>query len=157
MKKLLITFIFTLNFALASYSISYKGITLGEIKNFKSLDENYLEADVTNFLAKVLLGKKKFVFYNEDYKGKKNDKETKYKKDKYAIIYLIKKAFANDVKSEVIEVKKNKFITIKHDKNFNFIYNSKGRIKSKGYLEMKDDKFIKFVEEKNNIKISKID
>ncbi len=156
MKKLILTFILMINFSFASYSISYKGITLGEIKDFDSLDKNYLEADVTNFIARMLLGKDKFVFYNDDYKGSTNDKNIKYKKDKYAIIYLIKKAFANDIKSEVIEVKKNKFITISHDKNFNFVYNSKGRIKSKGYLEMKGGKFIKFIEEKNNIKISKI-
>ncbi len=156
MKRLLVVFTFMISFSFASYTISYKGISLGVINDFKTLDKNYLEADVTNFLAKLLLGKKKFVFYDENYTGFINDKNTKYRKDKYAIIYLLKKAFANDVKSERIEIKKNKFIDIKYNKNFNFTYNSKGKIKSKGYLKLTNGEFIKFVEEKNDIEISKI-
>ncbi|UTJ07435.1 hypothetical protein [Arcobacter roscoffensis] len=154
--KILITTILLASFAFANYTIKFKGITLGEIENFKSLEHNYLEAKVTNSIARFLLGKDKFVFYNEDFKNKKNDENTKYKKDKYAIIYILKKAMANDVKTEKLEVKKDKFITVSFDENFKFVYDSKGRIKSEGYLEMKDNSLLKLVENINDIEISKI-
>ncbi|MGA1933094.1 hypothetical protein ACH5BF_10310 [Arcobacter sp. YIC-464] len=155
MKFIISTLILT-NIAFANYSIKFKGITLGEIENFKSLENNYLEAKVTNSIARFLLGKDNFIFYNEDFTGKKDKEDTKYKKDKYAIIYILKKAIANDVKTEKIEVKKDKFITVSFDENFKFIYDSKGRVKSEGYLEMKDNKLLKLVENINDIEISKI-
>jgi len=154
MKFLLILLLFT-NFVFASYTIKYQGLTLGNIENFDTLKDNYLEANVTNKIARFLLGKDKFVFYNEDYIGTKNDKNTKYKKDKYAIVYILQKAAVNDIKDERIEVKKNKFIDVKFDNNYKFIYNSKNRIKSDGYFEMKDGVLELLVEEVNSIKIIK--
>lgn len=154
--RIFIATILLTSFAFANYTIKFKGITLGEIENFKSLEDNYLEAKVTNSIARFLLGKDKFVFYNEDFNKEKNKENTKYKKDKYAIIYILKKAMANDVKTEKLEVKKDKFITVSFDKNFKFVYDSKGRIKSEGYLEMKDNSLLKLVENINDIEISKI-
>lgn len=154
MKTILTILLFT-NLAFASYTIKYQGLTLGTIKNFDTLKDNYLEADVTNSIARFLLGKDKFVFYNEDYKGKKDDSNTKYKKDKYAIVYILQKAAANDIKNERIEVKKNKFIDVKFDKNYKFIYNSKNRIKSDGFFEMKNGELETLVEDVNSIKIVK--
>ncbi|MFK2823343.1 hypothetical protein [Arcobacter sp. YIC-80] len=153
--KFLLPVLLLANLAFANYSIKFKGITLGEIENFDSLKKNYLEAKVTNSIARFLLGKDKFVFYNEDFNGIKNKETTKYKKDNYAIIYILKKAMANDVKAEKIEVKKDKFITVTYDKNYKFIYNSKGRIKSEGFLEMKDNTLLKLIENVNGIEISK--
>lgn len=143
------------NFAFANYIITYKGIELGEIKNFDSLEKNYLEADVTNMIAKLLLGRDKFVFFNDDFKEEKDKENKKYKKDNYAIIYILKKAIANDVKAEKIEVKKDKFIEVEHDGNFKFTYNSKGRIKSKGHLEMENGKLKALIETVNDIEIIK--
>lgn len=151
----LLTLLLLTNFAFASYTIKYQGLTLGNIENFDTIKDNYLEATVTNKIARLLLGKDKFVFYNEDYIGKKDDENTKYKKDKYAIVYILKKAAANNTKDERIEVKKDKFIDVKFDKNFNFIYNSRNRIKSKGYFEMKDGELETLIEEINSIKIIK--
>ncbi|MAD41250.1 MAG: hypothetical protein CL623_02520 [Arcobacter sp.] len=153
--KFLLTLLLLTNFAFASYTIKYQGLTLGNIDNFDTIKDNYLEANVTNKIARFLLGKDKFVFYNEDYKGKKDDSNTKYKKDKYAIVYILKKAFSNNTENERIEVKKDKFIDVKFDKNFKFIYNSKNRIKSKGYFEMKDGKLETLIEDINSIKIVK--
>jgi len=153
--KFLLTILLSASFALANYTISYNGITLGEIDNFDTLEKNYLEAKVTNRLARLLLGKDKFVFYNEDYKEGKKDKNTKYKKDKYAIVYILRKAFSNDVKAEKIEVKKDKFIEVSFDKNYKFVYNSKGRIKSKGHFIMKDNTLETLIETVNDIEITK--
>ena len=154
--KLLLMILLISNFAFASYTIKYHGLELGTINNFDTLKDNYLEANVTNTLAKFLLRRDKFVFYNEDYKGKKDDENTKYKKDKYAIVYILKKATTNDIKDERIEVKKNKFIDVKFDKNYKFIYNSKNRIKSDGYFVMKNGKLEKLIETVNSIEITKI-
>ena len=153
--KFLLTLLLLTNFAFASYTIKYQGLTLGTIENFDTIENNYLEANVTNKIARFLLGKDKFVFYNEDYKGKKDDKNTKYKKDNYAIVYILRKAFSNNTENERIEVKKGKFIDVEFDENFKFIYNSKNRIKSKGYFEMKDGKLHTLIENINSIKITK--
>lgn len=153
--KLLLTILLLTNFAFASYTIKYQGLTLGIIENFDTLEHNYLEANVTNKIAKLLLGKDKFVFYNEDYKGIKNDKNTKYKKDKVAIVYILKKAYNNNKEDERIEVKKDKFIDVTFDKNFKFVYNSRNRVKSKGYFEMKDGELQSLIETTNSIEIVK--
>ena len=153
--KFLLTLLLLTNIAFASYTIKYQGLTLGDIENFDTLENNYLEANVTNKIARFLLGKDKFVFYNEDYVGKKDDENTKYKKDNYAIVYILNKAFSNNKEDERIEVKKNKFIDVKFDKNFKFIYNSKNRIKSKGYFEMKDGELQSLIESVNSIEIIK--
>lgn len=154
--KLILTILVFTNLAFASYTIKYHGLELGTIDNFDTLKDNYLEANVTSKIAKFLLRKDKFVFYNEDYKGKKDDKDTKYKKDSYAIVYILNKAASNDIKDERIEVKKNKFIEVKFDKNYKFIYNSKNRIKSDGYFVMKDGKLQSLIETVNSIEITKI-
>lgn len=153
--KFILTILIITNFAFANYTISYKGIELGEIKNFDTLEKNYLEADVTNTIAKLLLGRDKFVFYNEDFTQQKDKDKIKYKKDNYAIIYILQKAIKNDVKSEKIEVKKDKFITVSFDENFKFIYNSKGKIKSKGHLQMENGHLKELVETVNGIEITK--
>jgi hypothetical protein len=153
--KFLLTLLLLTNFTFASYTIKYQGLTLGNIENFDTIKDNYLEANVTNKIARFLLGKDKFVFYNEDYIGKKDDENTKYKKDNYAIVYILNKAFSNNTEDERIEVKKNKFIDVKFDKNFKFIYNSKNRIKSKGFFEMKDGELQSLIEDVNSIEIIK--
>ena len=153
--KFILTLLLLSNFLFASYTIKYQGLTLGTIKNFDTLKDNYLEADVTNKIARLLLGKDKFVFYNEDYTGKKDNKDTKYKKDKYAIVYILQKAAANDIQNERIKIKENKFIDVKFDKNYKFTYNSKNRIKSDGYFVMNNAELDLLVEEVNSIKIIK--
>ncbi|MFA9373268.1 MAG: hypothetical protein ACERKK_03820 [Poseidonibacter sp.] len=153
--KYLLSLILLTNIAFASYIIEFKGLEIGEIKNFNSLEQNYLEADVTNSIARFLLGKDKFVFYNEDYNGLKNDDNTKYKKDKYAIIYILKKAAANNTKDERLQIKENKYIDIKFDTNYKFKYTSKDKIKSEGFFVMKDGKLETFIEEVNSINIIK--
>lgn len=154
--KFILTILLLTNFAFASYTIKYQGLSLGIIKNFDTLKDNYLIADVTNKIARFLIGKDKFVFYNEDYKGITNDKNTKYKKDKKAIIYILQKAAANDTKNERLQIKKDKFIDVTFDKNYKFIYNSENEIRSKGYFEMQDGQLLTLKEEMYSIEITKI-
>ena len=154
MKYIITLLIFT-NFAFANYSLYFNSIKLGEIENFDSLKKNYFKAKVTNSVARFLLGKDYVIYYNEQYKNAKKNKNTKYKKDKYQIITILKKAAKNDTKDERINISKGKFIDVSFDKNYKFKYSSKKRIKSDGYFQMKDGKLIKLIESVNSIEISK--
>ena len=156
--KFILTLLLLTNFAFANYTITYQGLTLGTIENFETIKDNYLEANVTNRIARFLLGKDKFVFYNEKYTGKKDEKNTKYKKDKYAIVYILQKAFSNNTENERIKIneKKNKYIDVTFDNNFKFVYhNADNKIKSKGYFEMKDGELQSLIEDINSIEIIK--
>ena len=62
--KLILTILVFTNLAFASYTIKYHGLELGTIDNFDTLKDNYLQANVTSKIAKFLLRKDKFVFYN---------------------------------------------------------------------------------------------
>ncbi len=155
MKAILIL-ILTLNFTFANYSIFFTGIKLGESKTLDTIQNNYLEATVTNSLVKLLLGKDKFIFFDDNFKLKKDTKNIKYKKDTHAIIEVLKRAQNNTLKSGRIYITKEKYIDIKVvDNNYKFIYTAKKEIGSQGYFELKDKKLIKFIDSKNNIKILK--
>ncbi len=155
MKKLFMLSFCVSTFCFGNYSVYFNGIKLGDIKNFDTLKENYLKGSVTNGLANFLLGKDFFVYYNEDYKGITNDKNTKYKKDKYGIIYILKKAYSNNLKAEKIQIKEDKYIDIYLDENFKFEYNSKGEIKSIGYFKMSNGELEELKETINSISIEK--
>ena len=154
--KYILTILLLATFANASYAIYFTGLKLGDIENFDTLKNNYLEAKVTNSIARFLLGKDKFVYYDEnDYVGKKNDENTKYKKDKYGIITILKKASSNNLKNERIVVKKEKYVDVELKDNYKFKYTSKGKVKSDGFFIMKDGKLVTLEETINNIKIVK--
>ncbi len=155
--KLIITLMLFISVSFANYSVYFTGIKLGVAKNFDTLKDNYLKAEVTNSIARFLLGKDTFVFYDENFSLKKDTENIKYKKDKYAIIEILKRASNNNIKDERIQLKKDKYIDVKFDKNYKFTYTSKGKIKSNGYFIMKEGKLIKLVENINNIEISKND
>ena len=153
--KLLFTIILVFSFSHGNYSIYFSGLKLGEIKNFDTLQNNYLQADVTNTMAKFLLGKDKFIFFDEDFTLQKDEANIKYKKDKYAIIMILKKALSGNIKDEIIEIKKDKFIEVKFDENYKFKYTSKDRIKSDGFFVIKDNNLELLKDTKNNIEIVK--
>lgn len=154
--RYILTVLLLSSMAFAQYSIKLNGIKLGEIKNLEdSLKKNCLEAEVTNSIARFLLQKDYLIFYNEKYTKKRDNEDTKYKRDKYQIITILQKAYANKMKNERIQIDEGKYIDVKLEDNYKFIYNSKGRIKSDGYFEMKDGKLLKLVETVNDIEISK--
>lgn len=152
--KTIILLALLVNFSFGKYLVSYMGITLGEAENLDTIKQNYLKADVTNSIAKLLLGKDIFVFYNESYKGKFRD-NIKYKKDSRAIIYLLKKATQNNIKEkERVVFKKGKYIdVIKQKDKYIFTYYSHDKVKSKGYFIIKNGELQILKEEKNNIEI----
>ena len=153
--KLLIALILSSTFAFANYSIYYGNLKLGKIENFDTLKDNYLHVKITNSVARFLMGKKYLILYNDAYTRSKNDKKTKYKRDKYQVINIIKKSINNELTENTIYFKKDKYIQITHKENYNFKYISKGKVKSNGTIEVKDQEFIALIDTKNSVKIIK--
>ena len=110
--------------------------------------------DVTNFIAQLLLRKKKLIYYNVNFDKQLNQyAKTKYKKDKYEVINIIKLALSNTVKSKKFEISKEKYIKFECNKECKFKYISKKKVKSEGYIRVKNNILQALVDTKNNVKI----
>ncbi|GGD35606.1 hypothetical protein GCM10012288_06890 [Malaciobacter pacificus] len=154
MKSIFVLLIF-INFSFASYSVYFTGIKLGEAKDFETLNEHYLKADVTNSIAKFLLGRDTFIFHDEKFSLKKDKENIKYKKDKNQIIEVLRRAKNNELKPGRITINENKYIDVTFDKSYKFKYVSSGKVKSEGYFIIKNSQIQEFIETKNDIKITK--
>lgn len=153
--KIIIALLFTLSFSYANYSIYYGDLKLGVIQNFSTIKENYLKIKVTSTLAKWMLGKKEVIYYNDEATIAHNDSNTKYKKDKYHIIDILKQSIANKLRDGKIHINKEKYLNIEKKENYNFQYVSKGRVKSDGEIKIQDAKLISLTDAKNHVKIIK--
>ena len=154
--KYILTILILSNFAFANYTLYFSGIKLGELESFDTLQDNYIKAEVTNSIAKFLVRKDYFIFFNDNFSKQKNKDITKYKKDKNHIITILKKAVNGNLKTpQRIQINKDKYIDIIFDKVYKFQYFSSGKIKSKGEFEIQDNILLKFEEERNSIKILK--
>ena len=152
MRAILIILLFS-SFAFANYAIYYSGLKLGTIKNIQTVHENYLYIKVTNPIARLLVGKKYLIFYNEHYEKNHNKAEVKYKKDKYHIIKIIQEGLKNQLIQGTLFVQPHKFIEITQNEHIHFKYISKGRQKAYGEMIIKDNQLISLIEKKNHIKI----
>jgi len=154
MKKLfLILALVVFSFA-DTYSIKYKGITLGKIDSLSTLKDNYLKARVTNSIVRFMMRKDFFVFYADK---KPNFDRTKYKHDNKKIIFALKRAIESRPYDETYIIDKKRKINIKcASKNLcTFDYFSKGKHSASGIIEFKDDKFYKLYEKKSTLEIVK--
>jgi hypothetical protein len=151
-KLLLLILIATLSFA-STYSIKYKGITLGKIDSLETLKENYLKARVTNSIVKFMLRKDYYIFYS----GKKpKNKSTKYKHDTKKIIYALKKAIENKPNNaEYIIDNKRKIILKCVNNHCSFEYIKSKRKNAIGTIEFKNEEFYKLTEKKSSLEIVK--
>jgi hypothetical protein len=141
----------------AKHSIQYMGITLGEVHNFDSLKENYIEAKVTNSIAKMILNKEKVVLYNEKYNKSKRDKKTKYKKERSSLIDLLKSVYKGTVKEgEIIVNSKKKILLKKENNKFMYEFIRVGKEKKTGFFIVENNELIELVENEDNIRIIKI-
>jgi len=154
MKKIfLILFLVTLSFA-DTYSIKYKGITLGKIDSLETLKDDYLKARVTNSIVRFMMRKDFFVFYA----AKKPDfPKTKYKKDNKKIIFALKSTIKSKPYDETFVIDDKRKINIKcHTKDLcTFDYFSGGEHSASGIIEFKDGKFYKLYEKKSSLEIVK--
>ncbi len=137
-----------------SYDITFKGIKLGEISTLATLNERYLDAKVTNFIAKLLLRKKHFVFY-EDQKPKIED--AKYRKDKNKILFVLYEAIVHRPTSKIYNLKNNKKITLSCKNRFcNYDFIKNGKLKGKGVIEFDNkNRFYTLKEEISDVTIIK--
>lgn len=156
MKKLLLI-LFFYTFSFADYSLSYSGIKLGEIKTFKTVKNNYFKVKVTSSIAKFLLGYDYIVFYNNNYKEKRNNPDIKYKIDKYKIIDIFNVALYEEVKDKfTVNISDKKRIDIVKKEDYEFKYHSKGKIKTQGKFRITNNDLIFLEEYNNNILIEKM-
>ncbi len=154
MKKLiLILFLAILSFA-STYSIKYKGITLGKIDSLDTLKDNYLKARVTNSIVKLLMRKDYYIFYD----GKKPEsKRTKFRQDNKKIIYALKRAIEAKPYDETLIIDDKRKISIKcHTENMcTFDYYSKGKHRASGQIEFKNGEFYRLTEKESSLDIIK--
>ncbi len=144
----------SLNAQKSSYDIIFKGIKLGEISTLSTLNERYLDAKVTNFIAKLLLRKKHFVFY-ENQKPKIED--AKYKKDKNKILFVLYEAIIHRPTSKIYKLEKNKKINLScKEKICNYTFIKNGNLKGKGIIEFdQKNRFYSLKEELSDVIIKK--
>lgn len=153
--KYIFTILILSTFAFANYSIYYGNFKIGDIKNFDTLKDNYIKIKITNSLAKFLIGKKELIYYNDKSTIIRNNKNIKYKKDKYQVINIIKQSISQRLKEGKIVLNKNKYIDIKLKEDYQFEYVSKGKVKSNGIIKIEDKEFIALIDKKNSVKIIK--
>lgn len=152
-KFLFISFISILTLQASTYNVKYRGITLGEISSLNSLKLNYLQATVTNPIAKFLIGKKYYIFYQGD---KPSIEDAKFKKDKNMVLFAFNQSIAKRSKHEVYKISDIKTMTIDcNNTECKFIYNKKGKVKGRGVVSFDEKgKFLKIKEEISTIEIS---
>jgi hypothetical protein len=141
--------------AAEKYAIEYRGIKLGEITDMTTLEQLYLKSKVTNFIAKLLLGKEYFVFYADH---KPNITHAKFRKDKNHILLALREAIKSHPKhAEFPGAKKGSKLILECNTNIcNYRYIKGGRITGIGKIYFdKKSKFYKLTEEKNKVVIKR--
>ncbi len=154
-KLAAITILTALTTANASeYYIKYKGIRLGEIKTLETLKDRYLDAKVTNFIAKLLLRKKRFVFYEGN---EPNIKDAKFRKDKNKILFALYEAIKTRPKYKKYTINDTKYLTlICNDSTCTYTFVKKGAVKGQGLIEFdKNREFLKLTEQLSDVVIAR--
>ena len=139
----------------ADYSIVYNNLKLGTIKSLDTLEQNYLKINVTNPIARFMLGEPVLILYNQAYVLPQMKRNITFKKDRYEIITVLKKGLSQNLKKERIYYSDSKYLEIKKEKNYTFKYISKGYIKTFGDITIENDHLRSIIDKKNNIKIIK--
>ncbi len=141
--------------AAEKYTIEYRGIKLGEISDISSVEQLYLKARVTNFLARLLLGKGHFVFYGGE---KPSVSDAKYRKDKNHILLALREAIkAHPRHAEFPGAKKSSRLILECNGTIcNYRYIKRGKITGIGKIYFnKKMKFYELTEERNRVVIKR--
>jgi hypothetical protein len=126
---------------------------LGEIDSLDSLKSNYLQAKVTNSIAKFFIRKKYFVFHSGN---EPSIKDAKFKKDKNMVLFAFYQSITEKPKHKIYKINDIKTMTIDcKDQECKFVYNKKGKEKGRGIVTF-DEKgnFVKIKEEISTVEIS---
>ncbi len=149
---ILITTVINLN--ASNYSVKFKGITLGEISSLDTLKSNYLQARVTNPIAKFLIRKKYFIFHSGD---EPKIEDAKFRRDKNMILFAFFQSLSEKPKYKKYQINEIKDLTLECESSqCLFLYRKKGKIGGKGTITF-DEKgeFVKLVEEIASVEISR--
>lgn len=152
--RYLLPILLLFSFSFAKYDVIYNDMKLGEIQNIDTIEDDYIEIDVTSKLAKFFLSKDKFVYHTDKFNENSKDKDNaKYKKDRYQILNIIRLSTTQDITYKKFKIEEDKYIELWYDGKYFFKYTSKKRVKSEGYLTVKDHILTSLVDTKNNIQI----
>jgi hypothetical protein len=152
-RFLFVSFLLVLSLQANVYNVKYRGVTLGEIDSLDSLKSNYLQAKVTNSIAKFFIRKKFFIFHAGD---EPNIKDAKFKKDKNMVLFAFYQSITEKPKHKVYKINDVKTMTIDcKDQECKFVYIKKGKKKGRGIVTF-DEKgnFVKIKEEISTVEIS---
>lgn len=153
LRGLILTLLMTLYLHASSYNVKYKGITLGEIESLETLQENYLKAEVTNMIAKLLIGKKYFILYEGE---KPPIENAKFREDKTMVLFAFKESIANKPTYKHYTIDDTKEMTIRCGEQCTFEYQRKGKIKGRGVVSFDENgDFLNLTEEISTIEISR--
>ncbi len=138
----------------ASYDVRYHGTTLGRADTLETLKDHYLKAKVTNFLAKLLIGKKYFVFYSDE---KPPISNAKFRKDNKMILYAFYESLTRKPSYKRYQINPIKVLELRCGSNeCNFIYTKNGQINGKGYILFDENgDFLKLREDISDFEIVK--
>lgn len=144
----------TLQASSPAYDVIYKGMTLGEIRDLSTIKDLYLKAEVTNGVARFLLGKDSLVYYSGD---KPTVKKAKYKRDKKMMLYAFSQSLDERPKFKRYKINDIKNITLSCEGNScEFIYYKNNHIDGRGKILFdEDNEFVSISEELTDFKIVK--
>lgn len=144
----------TLQASSPAYDVIYKGVTLGEIRDLSTIKDLYLKAEVTNGVARFLLGKDSLVYYSGD---KPTVKKAKYKRDKKMMLYAFSQSLDERPKFKRYKINDIKNITLSCEGNScEFIYYKNNHIDGRGKILFdEDNEFVSISEELTDFKIVK--
>jgi len=144
----------TLQASSPAYDVIYKGMTLGEIRDLSTIKDLYLKAEVTNGVARFLLGKDSLVYYGGD---KPTVKKAKYKRDKKMMLYAFSQSLDERPKFKRYKINDIKNITLSCEGNScEFIYYKNNHIDGRGKILFdEDNEFVSISEELTDFKIVK--
>ncbi len=142
----------TLSLHASHYTIQYKGVTLGEINDISTVKSLYLKAKVTNFLAKLLLRHKYFVFYSGT---KPQIKDAKYRKDKNNVLFALNEAIKQRPEHKEYPSERGKKLLLECSNDIcHYTFYKKSKITGKGKITFdKNGEFYELIEEKNGVVI----
>jgi len=152
--SLLLFFSLSATLFAASYDVKYHGTTLGRADTLETLKDHYLKAKVTNFLAKLLIGKKYFVFYSDQ---KPPIANAKFRKDNKMILYAFYESLTRKPQYRRYQINPIKALELRcSGDKCTFIYTKNGQINGKGYILFdQSGDFVKLREDISDFEIVK--
>ncbi|HHD77589.1 MAG TPA: hypothetical protein ENK93_05855 [Campylobacteraceae bacterium] len=137
------------------YLIQYKGVTLGDIDNLtQTINKLYLKAEVTNIIAKLLLRKKYFVFYENE---KPDLSNAKFRRDKNNVLLALREAIERrPAHREYPSPGEKKLVLECSDNLCHYVFYKKKKIEGKGKIEFDgNNQFYRLTEIKNGVVIKR--